>query len=192
MAVDAGADALGFVFAPRSRRRLDPARARALVGGVPPFVTCVGLFQDQQADEVAGVLEEVPLGLLQLHGSEGAAYCRGFGLPYIKAVSMTDGDALARAERAYGDAAALLLDSHQPGEAGGTGLTFDWSLIGEARMPIILAGGLAPDNVFEAVRALRPWAVDVSSGVESEPGVKDPAKIRAFIDEVERGNRTSD
>lgn len=191
VAVDAGADALGFVFAPRSRRRLDPAQARALIAGVPPFVTCVGLFQDQESDDVARVLEDVPLGLLQFHGSEAAAYCGGFGLPYIKAVSMTRGDALARAERAYADAAGLLLDSHQPGEPGGTGVTFDWSLIGKASMPLILAGGLAPGNVCEAIRACRPCAVDVSSGVESAPGIKDPAKIRAFIDEVERGNRTN-
>lgn len=186
----AGADALGFVFAPRSPRRLEPARAAELLADIPPFVTCVGLFQDQGPDEVAEVLDAVALGMLQFHGSESAEYCRRFGLPYIKAVSMVDNHALDRSERSYGDAAALLLDSHLPGEPGGTGTAFDWSLVSASAMPMILAGGLTPQNVCRAVRALRPWAVDVSSGVESTPGIKEQSKIEAFIKEVQRGDRT--
>lgn len=189
-AVQAGADALGFVFAPRSPRKLEPAQAAALVADIPPFVTCVGLFQDQAPDEVAEVLDAVPLGMLQFHGSEPAEYCRRFGVPYMKAVSMMDNDALKRSERSYDDAAALLLDSHQPGEPGGTGTAFDWSLISASAMSIVVAGGLTPENVCRAVRELRPWAVDVSSGVESEPGIKDRTKIETFIEEVQRGDRT--
>lgn len=189
-AVEAGADALGFVFAANSPRRLDRARARELVERVPPFVTCVGLFQDQDADDVTKVVDAVRLGMLQFHGSEPPEYCRAFGVPYIKAVSMVEEHALARAESTYDDAAGLLLDSHRPGEPGGTGSPFDWSLIGASAARIVLAGGLTPENVFGAVSKYRPWAVDVSSGVESEPGIKDPSKIETFIREVQRGDCT--
>ena len=188
-AVEAGADALGFVFAPKSRRKLETATAAALVSGVPAFVDRVGLFQDQGEEEIEHVLREVPLSLLQFHGSEPASFCRKFGLPYIKAVSMGEEGAVRSAEAEFADAAGLVLDSHAPGQAGGTGKTFDWSRVGACRMPLILAGGLNAGNVREAIHTLKPWAVDVSSGVESEPGVKDSGKIKAFISEVERGNR---
>lgn len=183
-AVAAGADALGFVFTPRSRRALDPESALALVRQVPAFVARVGLFMDQDRDEVRHVLERVPLSLLQFHGQEDAAYCRGFGLPYIKALAMGSAPSLLRAGRAFADAAGLLLDSHRTGEAGGTGRTFDWAEIPALDLPLILAGGLTPANVRQAVRQVRPWAVDVSSGVEDAPGVKNVDKMQTFIGEA--------
>lgn len=191
-AVDRGADALGFVFAPRSPRRLDPDQARLLMAAVPAFVVRVGLFQDQDAEDVASALDQAPLNLLQFHGREPAAYCDQFGLPYIKAVSMAVEDSLSRAMHEFPDAAGLLLDSHLPGGPGGTGETFDWSRIGDVGRPLILAGGLTPANVRAAVRQCRPWAVDVSSGVESSPGIKDAGLIKTFIEEVERADRSDD
>lgn len=190
-AVMAGADALGFVFAPKSRRKLDVETARYLTGEVPAFVSRVGLFQNQEAGEVRRVLDAVPLDLLQFHGDENAAYCGQFGLPYIKAVSMQVPDALGAAERAFVDAVGLLLDSHHPGAPGGTGSAFDWSLVGASKMPLILAGGLTPENAFEAVRQCRPFAVDVSSGVETTPGVKHHSRIVEFVGEVNRADRTT-
>ena len=183
-AVAAGADALGFVFTQRSRRALQPDAALALVRQVPAFVTRVGLFMDQDEAEVRGILEQVPLNLLQFHGEEEAAYCRSFGMPYIKAVAMGSGPSLERAEQAFADASGLLLDSHGAGQAGGTGQTFDWAEIPALGLPLILAGGLTPANVRQAVRRVRPWAVDVSSGVEDAPGVKNADSMKAFIDEA--------
>jgi len=183
-AVDAGADALGFVFAPRSSRVLNPDVAANLVRGVPAFISRVGLFMDQDAAEIDRVLERVPLNLLQFHGCEDAAFCRQFGLPYVKALAMGTGLSLAEAEREFDDAAALLLDSHRPGEVGGTGRTFDWADIPAHQLPLILAGGLTPDNVRRAVRQVRPWAVDVSSGVEDAPGIKSAEKMKRFISEA--------
>mgnify|MGYP005839312963 CR=1 FL=1 len=183
-AVEAGADAVGFVFAPRSKRFLDGAAARQLALGVPAFVSRVGLFVDPEYEQVRAVLDRVPLSLLQFHGREEAEFCRRFGLPYIKAVSMESPRSLADAEAAHPQAAALLLDSHAPGGVGGTGLRFDWDLIRGASLPLILAGGLTVANVRAAVRQVRPWAVDVSSGVEDAPGIKNAAKLRAFINEA--------
>jgi phosphoribosylanthranilate isomerase len=183
-AIAAGADALGFVFAPRSPRSLDIGLAGSLVGQVPAFVSRVGLFMDQGEEEIGRVLRSVPLSLLQFHGGETADFCRQFGLPYIKAVAMGSPDAPARIEEAYPDAAGLLLDSHGPGQAGGTGRTFDWSAIPELSLPLVLAGGLTPANVRQAVREVRPWAVDVSSGVEDAPGEKNIEKMQRFIREA--------
>ncbi|MGK2924119.1 MAG: phosphoribosylanthranilate isomerase [Lysobacterales bacterium] len=195
-AVAAGADALGFVFTPRSRRFLELAAAAQLVAEVPAFVSRVGLFMDQDRAEVARVLERVPLSLLQFHGREDAAFCRQFGLPYMKAFGMASAEApdgtmarevaaeLTQAERDYADAAALLLDSHGAGEPGGTGRPFDWAAVPRLSRPLVLAGGLTPDNVRAAVRAVRPWAVDVSSGVEDAPGIKCAQKMQAFISEA--------
>jgi phosphoribosylanthranilate isomerase len=183
-AVLAGADALGFVFAPRSKRVLDAGLAAGLVRKVPAFVSRVGLFMDQEAGEVAGVLDRVPLNLLQFHGSEDADYCRQFGMPYMKAVSMESDRSVPQALIDYPDAAALLLDSHSPGGTGGTGAVFDWALIPESALPIVLAGGLNPGNVREAVKRVRPWAVDVSSGVEDAPGIKNAEMMREFIREA--------
>ena len=182
-AVQAGADALGFVFTPRSRRCIDTGTARELVQRVPAFVARVGLFMDQDAMEVRRVLAEVPLSLLQFHGAEDGDFCRQFGLPYIKALAMGGAGQLPNAGE-YPDAAALLLDSHEPGSAGGTGHAFDWDRIPPLPRPLVLAGGLDPDNVARAVRTVRPWAVDVSSGVEQEPGVKSAVKMQRFIEEA--------
>lgn len=181
-AVSCGADAVGFVFAAGSKRVIDPRKARELVQWVPAFVARVGLFLDQDAEQVAGILEQVPLSLLQFHGREDAAYCRQFGLPYIKAVSMNSGHAAQQAAKQFVDAAAVLMDSHEPGGLGGTGRAFDWGQIAQTGQPLILAGGLTPDNVRAAVRLVKPWAVDVSSGVEEAPGIKNAAAIRRFIE----------
>jgi len=183
-AVTAGADALGFVFAPGSKRLLTLEKAAEMVRRVPPFVTRVGLFLDQEASEVERVLAQVPLNLLQFHGREGGAYCRQFGRPYIKAVSMDDEQAVKRAETEYPDAAGLLLDSHAPGGLGGTGHVFDWNRIERGNLPLVLAGGLTADNVAAAVRQVRPWAVDVSSGVETSPGIKSDEAVQKFIFEA--------
>lgn len=185
-AVVAGADALGFVFAPRSKRVLTIPRAAELVTGVPAFVSRVGLFMDQDYEAVARILDQVPLNLLQFHGAEDAAFCRRFGLPYIKAVSMDSDRAVERAGQEYTDASALLLDSHPAGGVGGTGMVFDWSLISQSSLPLVLAGGLEPGNVRQAIERLKPWAVDVSSGVETAPGIKSVALMREFIKEAKR------
>ena len=185
-AVVAGADALGFVFAPRSKRVLTIPRAAELVTGVPAFVSRVGLFMDQDYEAVARILDRVPLNLLQFHGAEDAAFCRRFGLPYIKAVSMDSDRAVERAGQEYTDASALLLDSHPAGGVGGTGVVFDWSLITQSSLPLVLAGGLEPGNVRQAIERLKPWAVDVSSGVETAPGIKSEALMREFIKEAKR------
>lgn len=184
--VQAGADALGFVFVPASKRYLVPAQARMLVQRVPAFISRVGLFLDQPAEYIHQLLSDVPLSLLQFHGTESAGFCRQFGRPYIKAVTLQDAASLARAEQDYHDAAAILVDSHQPGGLGGTGHTADWRLIGQQQRPLILAGGLTPDNVAQAVRTVHPWAVDVSSGVESAPGIKDARAVDQFIREAKR------
>ena len=182
-----GADAIGLVFAAGSPRALSADAAAAVSGAMPPFVARVGLFLDADPAFVRAVCDAVPLELLQFHGSEPADYCRAFGRPYLKAIAMgDDGDAAARA-RAWPDAAALLFDAHATGGQGGSGRTFDWARVprGLAR-PVVLAGGLAPGNVAEAIAAVRPWAVDVSSGVEASPGIKDHGKMERFIDEVRR------
>lgn len=181
-AVACGADAVGFVFVPGSKRLIDPERARELAQSVPAFVARVGLFVDQDAEQLGKVLAQVPLSLLQFHGREDAAYCRQFGLPYIKAVSMNSRHALEQAEENYPDAAGLLLDSHEPGGLGGTGRSFNWSQVKQGACPLIVAGGLTPDNVATAVRRLNPWAVDVSSGVEDAPGIKNAEAIRRFVE----------
>lgn len=183
-AVAAGADALGFVFTPRSKRYVDNATAARLASAVPAFVSRVGLFMDQAAAEVEEVLARVPLSLLQFHGNESAAYCEQFGRPWIKAVSVTDSESVRAAENAFAGAAALLLDSHPAGGAGGTGQVFDWALVPASTRPLVLAGGLNPGNVREAVRIIKPWAVDVSSGVEDGPGIKNAAKVEKFINEA--------
>ena len=183
-AVLAGADALGFVFVHGSRRCVEPATAAGLCLKVPAFVSRVGLFLDQDAEQVRQVLRQVPLSLLQFHGSEDAAYCRQFGLPYIKAVGADGEHSVAVAEKTYADAAGILVDSHQPGGMGGTGQVADWGRIKPGSLPLILAGGLDPANVRRAVKTVRPWAVDVSSGVETAPGIKDASAIKRFIEEA--------
>lgn len=186
-AAEAGADALGFVFYARSPRAVTPEAAREMALALPPFVNRVGLFVDAAPETVAAILEAVPLDLLQFHGDECPADCVSFGRPYIKAVPMAEGlDPLAYMDT-YPHAAGFLLDSHGNGKMGGTGQTFDWDRIPrDLRRCLVLAGGLNPDNVAEAVRRVRPWAVDVSSGVEARPGIKEPARMQAFVNEVKR------
>jgi phosphoribosylanthranilate isomerase len=186
-AAEAGADAVGFVFYGKSPRAVNAEQAAAMALALPPFLGRVGLFVDAPPDEVAAVLARVPLDLLQFHGGESPAYCREFGRPYLKAVPMGEGmDPVAYMD-AYPEAAGFLLDSHGNGRVGGTGETFEWDRIPrDLRHCVVLAGGLNPDNVAEAVRRVRPWAVDVSSGVEARPGIKEPERIRAFMNEVRR------
>lgn len=180
-AVELGADALGFVFYPPSPRFLDNARAIDLARGLPPFVTLTGLFVNEDVTTVRRIIETVPLQLLQFHGEEDAAYCRQFGLPYIKAARIRPGLDLVEYAASFPDARGLLLDAFVEGY-GGAGKTFDWRLIPDGLpLPLIVSGGLDAANVGEAIRTLRPWAVDVSSGVESGKGIKDVAKIAAFI-----------
>lgn len=182
-----GVDALGFVFA-QSPRRISAQAAARLAAEVPSGVLRVGLFLDQDQAEIEQVLAVVPLDLLQFHGRETEQQCGVFALPWLKAVAMQDGGALQRAERHYPGAAGLLLDSHQAGQRGGSGRVFDWALVRPAEKPLWLAGGLDPDNVVAAIHSVRPYAVDVSSGVESAPGVKDAGKMARFIEAV----RTAD
>jgi len=183
-AVAAGADALGFVFYAPSPRYVTPQRAAQLTSRVPAFVTRVGLFVNEPAEKVREILAQVPLDLLQFHGDEDAAYCAAFGRPWIKAARVKAGFDLLEYASAYADApgvCGLLLDAHVEGYGGG-GQSFDWSLIPQSLpLPVILSGGLHPGNVAEAVRRVRPWAVDVSSGVESARGIKDAQKIVEFI-----------
>ena len=184
-AAAAGADAIGLVFYPRSSRWVEPAAAAAIVAALPPFVTTVGLFLDAEAGFVREVMARVPLDLLQFHGAESPGYCTGFGRPYIKAVPMAETDDVTGYARRFAEARALLLDSHGGGRIGGTGERFDWSLIPAVPgKPLILAGGLDPSNVAEAIRRVRPYAVDVSSGVEAARGINDPALIQAFMQTV--------
>jgi phosphoribosylanthranilate isomerase len=182
--VEAGADAVGLVFYPPSPRLISLERARELRDAVPAFVTTVALFVNPSREEVQQVLDGVRPGLLQFHGEETPGFCEQFGLPFIKACRVKPGVDLLEYLRPFSGAAGWLLDSHVE-EYGGVGERFDWSLIPSQRgRPLILSGGLAPGNVGEAVRRYRPWGVDVSSGVESAKGIKDAAKIAAFIAEV--------
>lgn len=189
MAARAGAHAVGMIFYPKSPRLVDTEVAAGIVKALPPFVTPVGLFVDQPAAQIARAIETARPQLLQFHGEEAADFCRSFGLPYIKAVRVRAGVDLLQYARQYPDAKGLLLDAFVEGSHGGTGSVFDWSLIPrEFPLPLILAGGLDPENVGAAVRRVRPWAVDVSSGVEAAKGIKDAAKVVAFI----RGVRNAD
>jgi len=187
-AVRLGADAIGLVFYPPSSRHVDMATAQRIVAALPPFVTVVGLFVDADAASVRDVLRQVPLQLLQFHGSEEPDYCASFALPFIKAVPMGAGADVARYANRF-DAAALLLDSHGDQRSGGSGHTFDWARVpARVSKPIILAGGLKPDNVTTAIKQIRPFAVDVSSGVETAKGVKDSELMRAFMQGVDNGD----
>lgn len=188
-AVAHGCDAIGMVFYAGSPRHVSVEQAARIVESLPPFVTAVGLFVDAERHEVEQVLRTVRLDLLQFHGDETPQYCASFGCPYIKAVRVRPGINLVEYAAEFGTAKALLLDAYQEGVAGGTGLQFDWSLIpANLPKPVILAGGLNPANVADAIAQVHPYAVDVSGGVEREKGIKDADKIAAFLREV---NRTS-
>lgn len=184
-AVKLGADALGFVFYPPSPRAVTVEQARELTARVPAFVTVTALFVNPTVEEVQSVLDSARIDLLQFHGDEDDGFCRQFQKPYIKAIRVRQASDMVEACVRFPGALSLLLDSYKPGVPGGTGETFDWSLVPtDLNKPIILAGGLEPNNVSEAIRLLKPFAVDVSGGVEAAKGIKDAGKIEAFIREV--------
>ena len=177
-----GAHAIGMVFYAGSPRAVTPEQARIIIDALPPFVVPVGLFVNADAQTVRETVAVAPVQLLQFHGDETAEYCGGFALPYLRAVRVRAGTDLLQYARKFRAAKGLLLDAWVEGARGGTGAVFDWSLIpGDLPAPVILSGGLNPDNVEQAVRRVRPWAVDVSSGVESAKGIKDVRKMEAFM-----------
>ena len=179
-AITIGADAIGFVFT-ASPRRISIDKAIELSAYVPKGVLRVGLFLDQDKSEIERVTRSVSLDILQFHGSETEQFCSSFDMPWLKAVAMEHAGSLKAAEKAFPGAYGLLLDSHSKGGRGGSGKSFDWSLSRPAAKPVWLAGGLSADNVRQAILAVRPFAVDVSSGVESEPGIKDAPRMEAFV-----------
>lgn len=187
-AVRAGAHAVGFVFYAPSPRYVSAVQAATLMRDVPANVCAVGLFVNASAAEVRTVLDQVPLDVLQFHGDEDEAFCKQFGRPYLKVARMAPGLDLIEYAGRYPSAQALLLDAYVDGY-GGAGKTFDWSLIPRSLpLPIVLSGGLTPENVFEAVQVVRPAGVDVSSGVEQAKGIKDAAKINAFVAGVKKAD----
>ena len=189
MAARAGADAIGLVFHESSPRAVTTEQAAAIVRCLPPFVTTVGLFVDAPEQRVRQVLDAVALDMLQFHGDETPEYCAGFRRPWIKALRMRDGLDPGAEARRHAGARGLLLDTHVPGVPGGTGERFDWNRVpAQLSLPVVLAGGLTPENVGEAVRTVRPWAVDVSGGVEARDdtgaprrGIKSQVAVEAFI-----------
>ena len=183
-AVEAGADAVGLVFYPESARFVSLAQATELARRVPPFVTIVGLFVNASRETVRATLAALPIHLLQFHGDEDDAFCRQFGRPFLKAVRVRPEIDMPRQLAAFPSAQAILLDAFVEGYGGG-GKTFDWTLVPDVLpKPVVLSGGLDAENVGDAIRRVRPLAVDVSSGVESGKGIKDAAKIRAFVKAV--------
>jgi len=191
LASELGADAVGFIFADGSPRRIHANEARLMRNALAPLVDAVAVFRDNPAEEVRDVVRQVRPTLLQFHGDESDAFCRGFGVPYAKAVGMGSTlveDAVALQVR-YPGAAAFLFDSHGGGADGGSGTVFDWSRIPRGLVkPVILAGGLGAGNVFDAILRTLPWGVDVSSGIEASPGIKDGDRMREFVEEVRRAD----
>ena len=187
--VSYGADALGLVFYPESPRYVGVQQARAITASVAPLVTIVGLFVNPSPDAVRAVLDAVPLGLLQFHGAEANNDCKQFGVPFIKSIAVRDGLDVLLQMQGYPDAAGFILDAWQPRTHGGGGETFDWDRVPDnPPAPVILAGGLTAENVSLAIRTTTPYAVDVSSGVESEKGIKSAEKIAAFMKGVEHSD----
>ena len=184
-AVDAGADAIGFVFYPKSPRAVTIEQAQAIIAPLPPFVSTVGLFVNAEREALKALLEVVPLDLIQFHGDETPDQCDGYQRPYIKALRVQAGDDIGARCAQYEKASGILLDTYVAGVPGGTGETFDWALIPKGlSKPVILAGGLTSANVSQAIAQVRPYAVDVSGGVEKSRGLKDHDKIRAFMSAV--------
>ncbi|MFW2373896.1 MAG: phosphoribosylanthranilate isomerase [Gammaproteobacteria bacterium] len=182
-----GVDAIGLVFYENSPRHLSIAQAQQVCQALPGFVTVVSLFLNPEAGLVKDVLASVPVDLLQFHGNESGDFCRSFNRPYIKALGMADDQDLEQRANEYPDARGVLLDSHASGAAGGTGEAFDWASIPQPfRQSIILAGGLSPQNIAEAIKTVRPYAVDLSSGVEAAPGIKDASLMAQLMKEVKR------
>ncbi|MCB1671898.1 MAG: phosphoribosylanthranilate isomerase [Gammaproteobacteria bacterium] len=188
LAADLGADALGLVFHPASSRALNPDSIANVVGRLPAFVTVVGLFVDPELALVQQVLETGLVQCLQFHGNESVDFCRSFGVPFIKAIRVRDLDQARRQLQPFQGQCSVILDAYVKGRPGGTGEAFDWSLakavVSDGHNPVILAGGLTPENVASAIAAVSPYGVDVSTGVEQRPGIKDPDKLRRFFDAV--------
>jgi len=188
-AAQAGADAIGLVFYAKSPRYVALQQAQTICRELPPFVSVVALFVNALYEQVAAVLDSLPVDLLQFHGTEPAQQCSGFGRPYIKAIAVKEGYDAQSTMNAHPEASGFLLDAWQPQRHGGGGVTFDWARMPEnSAKPMILAGGLTADNISRAVALTRPYAVDVSSGVESDKGIKSVEKIQAFMRGVERGD----
>jgi phosphoribosylanthranilate isomerase len=186
----AGADSIGLVFYPPSPRAVSIEQAQLICAALPAFVTVTALFVDAQAARIEQVLQQLPIDLLQFHGDEPAPFCRQFGTAYIKALRVRPGLDLQQQAAHYHDARGLLCDAYKAGVPGGTGETFDWQLLDEhLPLPVILAGGLNVSNVARAIGAVRPYAVDVSGGVEAAKGIKDIDLVQRFIQEVARGDR---
>lgn len=184
-AAKAGADAIGLVFYAKSPRAVDVRQARQIVAALPPFVTTVGLFVNASRCEINEILDAVPLDMLQFHGDETPAQCEGFHRPWFKALRVGNGEDIEAQVARYANASGILLDTFVAGVPGGTGERFDWSLIPAAlAKPLILAGGLTAENVQQAIAQVRPYAVDVSGGVEASKGVKDASKVMAFVGRV--------
>jgi phosphoribosylanthranilate isomerase len=184
-AAEAGADAIGLVFYNKSPRAVSITQAQAIVRELPVFMTIVGLFVNATFEEITQILAQVPLDRLQFHGEESSAECEQFGKPYIKALRMKPTIEIDKFAQCYVRASALLIDSYVPNVKGGTGVTFDWEQLPKTLpKPVILAGGLTPENIGQAIRTVKPYAVDVSGGVESTKGIKDANKINAFMQEV--------
>ncbi|NNE38275.1 MAG: phosphoribosylanthranilate isomerase [Gammaproteobacteria bacterium] len=182
LAAEAGADAIGLNFYQESPRAIDASTATKIIDSLPPFITKVGLFVNASPEDIRSVLTDVNLDLIQFHGEESQDDCLLFGLPYIKAVRMHEDINLAALVQAYDKSSAILIDTYVSGTHGGTGKSFDWSMIDkEIIKPVILAGGLTPENVSDAIMTVKPYAVDVSSGVEKSPGIKDEYKMLEFI-----------
>ena len=186
-AVSLGVDALGFVFVPSSSRNISIEQAIDIMADVPPFVVKVGLFMNASVNEVNQVLQNVKLNMLQFHGDEDEDFCKQFEMPYLKAVAMGSVGTVEEFINQFSTATGFVLDSHEQGQMGGSGKSFSWNDVPQnLEKPLILAGGLTPSNVFEAIRTVRPYAVDVSSGIETSKGIKDPVKMEQFIKEVHR------
>lgn len=184
-AISSGTDAIGFVFWQQSPRNILPQQAKSITRNIPAFVTTVGVYVNPSADWVRETSTIANLNLLQFHGDEAPEFCDQFALPYIKALRIKEGVDLLECSNRYQNAKALLLDTYSANMPGGTGEVFDWKLIpSNLPLPIILSGGLTPDNVAQAITKVRPWAVDVSSGVEVSKGIKDINKISAFMQKV--------
>lgn len=190
LAAQLGTDALGLVFYAGSPRGLDLQQARAIRAAVPAFVSLVGLFVNPERNQVQDVLAHLRLDCLQFHGDEPPEFCQSFAVPYMKAIRVRSGIDPLPAIKRHSQAAAILLDSYDPEQAGGTGKTFDWTVarhcVDRSPVPIVLAGGLTQDNAVRAIKEVHPWALDLSSGVEKKPGIKDPQRLQAFFNEVNR------
>lgn len=188
-AVSLGVDALGFVLVPASPRAIAPDAAAAIRRNFPPLVSAVALFRNAEPAFVREAIKTLKPDIAQFHGDEDVAYCESFGIPYFKAVAMADPQDLPKLAKTFASATALLLDGHDAKSMGGSGQTFDWSRVQPVNKPLILAGGLKPGNVADGIAQARPFAVDVSSGIESSPGIKDSEKMRAFALAVRRADQ---